>query len=58
MNGTSVANHQVQSPGAITRCNHQVQSPGAPDRVSFTMTIHQIWSCQVTLAASFENFYF
>ena len=25
---------------------------------SFTMTTHQIWSCHVTLAANFENFYF
>ena len=24
---------------------------------SFTMTSHQIWSCHVTLAANFENFY-
>ena len=26
--------------------------------VKFTMTIHQIWSCHVTLASNFENFYF
>ena len=25
---------------------------------SFTMTTHQIWSCHVTLATNFENFYF
>ena len=25
---------------------------------SFTMTTHQLWSCQMTLAANFENFYF
>ena len=25
---------------------------------SFTMTTHQIWSCHVTLAVNFENFYF
>ena len=25
---------------------------------SFTMTTHQIWSCQVTLSTSFEKFYF
>ena len=25
---------------------------------SFTMTNHQIWSCHVTLAANFKNFYF
>ena len=25
---------------------------------SFTMTTYQIWSCHVTLAAHFENFYF
>ena len=25
---------------------------------SFTMTAHQIWSCHMTLAANFENFYF
>ena len=24
---------------------------------SFTMTTHQIWSCHVTLATNFENFY-
>ena len=26
--------------------------------VNFTNTTHQIWSCQVTLASNFENFYF
>ena len=25
---------------------------------SFTITTHQIWSCHVTLAENFENFYF
>ena len=24
---------------------------------SFTMTTHQLWSCHITLAANFENFY-
>ena len=26
--------------------------------VNFTKTTHQIWSCHVTLASNFENFYF
>ena len=26
--------------------------------VKFTMTTHQIWSCHVTMASNFENFYF
>ena len=26
--------------------------------VKFTKTTHQIWSCHVTLASNFENFYF
>ena len=26
--------------------------------VRFTMTTHKIWSCHVTLATKFENFYF
>ena len=25
---------------------------------NFTMTTHRIWSCHVTLATNFENFYF
>ena len=26
--------------------------------VEFTKTTHQIWSCHVTLASNFKNFYF
>ena len=33
-------------------------SKGMGIYVKFTQTTHQIWSCQVTLASNFDNFYF